>query len=569
MQGTEVEVDAPLRAGRVRRALWLATLAATLIGAVVRVGVVRWTDPWDTHHPDEHILPLEALAMWEGVTPREIGWPGSTTRLVLSAVAATQCVLEEGGRMWRQRAQPDRALEIVSAWIGRRYVDSKPLYRLGRTLSVVTGILQLIALAWALGRWVGPIGTVIGTLTIALSPVTVAYSQYVLADIAGLLFGTIALGLAANPTPRRAVVMAVLVGLAASSKFHFGLWIVTPLLCVWSGDRTAFPQRWPLSFLVVATVAAVVVTFVPWFVINPLLALKEFAGVVLVKIGHGSPLDHIPRNAAIIFGGFGALGWVGALAGAGSPRAWDRRFAAVVIPLLLATTALMLSATVFDRYGIVLLPGAAILAGLGWDEWLRHPRVVCRRGAAIALAICLIATTTSLVRSQGVVGEADVDVLVRNWLLANVGPGSRVALHDEMNAYLPRAADQLRACEERVTTASAYQEKWLVEGVKTSVADERPMESIVLDDEHFNAYWCRRELGVGNAFVFHVVTYHDEPRFGAVLERDAVNDFKTGGRQATGGVDVLVMNRRVDVRVPPVQVFRTARGQRMIYQRNE
>src|SRR5260221_7839974 len=103
-----------------------------------------------------------------------------------------------------------------------------------------------------------------------------------------------------------------------------------------------------------------------------------------------------------------------------------------------------------------------------------------------------------------------------------------------MNAYLPRTAGQLRACAERVTTASAYQEKWLVEGIKTSVADQRPMESMVLDDERFNAYWCRRELGVGSPSGFRVVTYHDEPRFGAVLEREAVNDFRTSARLAGG-----------------------------------
>src|SRR5207248_10112213 len=110
------------------------------------------------------------------------------------------------------------------------------------------------------------------------------------------------------------------------------------------------------------TAAWVVVTFVPWFLMNPLLALKEFAGVVLVKIGHGSPFRHMPTNVVIIFGGFGPLGWFGALASARRPDAHDRsRFAPVVISLLLATLALVLSATVFDRYGIVLLPGAAIL----------------------------------------------------------------------------------------------------------------------------------------------------------------------------------------------------------------
>jgi hypothetical protein len=120
---------------------------------------------------------------------------------------------------------------------------------------------------------------------------------------------------------------------------------------------------------------------------------------------------------------------------------------------------------------------------------------------------------------------------------------------------------------EHIATAPAYREKWLVEGVKTLATDTRPMESMVLTDERFAAYWCRRELGVGNSTGFRIVRYHDEPRFGAVLERDAIDDFRTGAHEATGGVDVLVMNRSIGSGVPPAQVFLTARGQRMIYRR--
>ena len=563
------DVTAPPRTERRwTNAIWLATIAAVLVGALVRINVVRWAEPWTPHQPDEHILPLEALATWEGITPREVGWPGSTSRLVISAVAAVQCATEAGGEMWRQRGRPDRALEVVSQWIANRYVDEQSLYRLGRTLSIVTGILQLIVLVWALQQWVGPIGTLVGTLAIALSPVTVAYSQYVLADIAGLLFGTIAIGLAAKPTPQRVIAMAALVGLAASSKFHFGLWVMTPLLCIWMGDSSVFPRKRRLTLLTVATTALVVLLLVPWFLMNPLLALKEFVGVVLVKIGHGSRLGGLSHNVAIIFGAFGAIGWLGALAGAALTGGRDeRRFAPVIIPLVPATTALVLSATIFDRYGIVLFPGAVIITGLGWDEWLRHPRLVVRRSAAVVLAVALIATTTSLVRSQRVVGEADVDVLVRDWILAHVSPGSRVAVHDEMNAYLPRVADELRECVEHVKTAAAYQQKWLVEGVRTSAGDSRPMESMVLNDERFNAYWCRRELDVANPNGFRVVAYHDDRRFDAILERDAVDDFRTGAHLPPGVADVLVMNRHVDVGAPPVQTFETARGTRVIYRR--
>jgi hypothetical protein len=565
MQATEIE--APQMAAQVpARTLWRLTIAAILVGAVVRIGVVWWTDPWDTHHPDEHILPLEAVALWEGVTPREVGWPGSTTRVIHSVVEASQCALEEGRAMWAERARPDRALAIVTAWISRRYVAPQPLYRMGRAISVITGTLQLIAVAWALSQWMGPIGTLIGTLAMALSPVVVAHSQYVLADITGLLFGTVALGLAARPTPRRAIAMAALVGLAASSKFHFGLWITTPLLCVFFGDRAVFRRKLLVSIAVVTTTAFVVVALVPWFVTNPLLALKEFAGVVLVKVGHGSPLGRIPFHVLILFDAFGALGWVGVLASGGRLRAEDRRrFAPVAIPLLLATAALLLSAVVFDRYAMVLLPGAAILAGLGWDEWLGHSRVTIRR--SVLFAICLVAAIISLVRSQRVIGEADVDVLARNWIVANVPPGSRVAVHDEMNAYLPRAADELRACAEYVSTTPAYEEKWLVEGVKTSVADTKPMESMVLTDERFAAYWCQRELAAGNLNGFHIVTYHEELRFGSILERDAVNRFRGRAHHDVPPLDVLVMNRPVDVGVSPAQIFRTARGQRVIYRR--
>jgi hypothetical protein len=545
-----------------RSTLWWATLAAILLGAVVRIGVVGWTDPWETHHPDEHILPLEAMALWEGMTPREVGWPGSTTRLITSAVLGSQMLAEEGRGIWALRAQPDRALEIISTWTARRFVDPRPLYRTGRTLSVIAGILQLMAVTWALSRWVGPAGTLVGTLAVAISPVTVAYSQYVLADIEGLLFGTIAIGLAATPTPRRVLVMAALVGLAASSKFHFGLWLLTPLLCVWLGDRTVFPRKWLMSLGVVLTVAWVVVTLVPWFLMDPLLALKEFGGVVLVKVGHGSKLARMPRNLMIIFGGFGVVLSLGTLAGM---RALDashrRRFAPVVTPLLLASVALALMATVFDRYGLVLLPGAIIAAGFGWDSLLADPRVTVRRAGLAALTVCLVATTASLYRSQRTVGEVNVDVQLRNWIVANARSGAGVAVHDEMNAFLPRTLDQLRACADHVSTAAAYREKWRVEDIETAVSDIRPMESLLLTDERFTAHWCRRELGLANPAGFRVEPYHDAIRFGAVLESDAVNDFRNGR------IDVLVMNREVEVGRAPAAIFSTRSGRRVIYQR--
>src|SRR5215470_8816268 len=121
---------------RARRWWKAAILVVLLAGAAARAGVVFWTDPWGPHHPDEHILPLEALALWEGITPREVGWPGTTSRLVLSGVHAARLLVDEGDALWQRRSNPADALAVITKWIGEQYVDPTPLYKSGRLLSI-------------------------------------------------------------------------------------------------------------------------------------------------------------------------------------------------------------------------------------------------------------------------------------------------------------------------------------------------------------------------------------------------------------------------------------------------
>jgi len=554
---------------RLERALRSITIAAIIIGILVRLSVLSWSDPWGPHHPDEHILPLEALALWEGVAPQEEGWPGSTTFLVLSAASAVQYWAHEGSKMFRVRAEPQPALEDVTDWIGSRFVDPQANYRLGRSVSLITGILQLLAAAWALRQWVGPAGVAIGTLAVAIAPLVVSYSQFVLADITGLLFSTVLVGVLGKPTKRRLIAAGVLAGLAASSKFHFGLWLLAPPIAIWLAPDTTVRSKFWQTFCSLGLGAWVILTLVPWFWINPLLELKEIAGVVLVKVMPGSPLRHIPTNVAIYLGGLGALVWFGALCGVLSLRRTDlRRLAPILVTVGSGTVALTFSAVVFDRYGLSLMPGLTILAALGWERWLTLSNTNLRLVGATAFAICLAATSTNLIATERRNAELDVDVLVKRWILANVPRGKNVAIHNESNAFLPRMADQLLDCANAVRTPDAYEEKWLVEG---SVAPVRPdveaMQSVILNDELFHAYWCRRELQAQPDPGFKVITYHAEPRFGAVPEKDVLNEFRSGKTSLTDGIDVLVENRAVDVGVSPVQIFETRRGRRLIYVR--
>jgi len=182
------------------------------------------------------------------------------------------------------------------------------------------------------------------------------------------------------------------------------------------------------------------------------------------------------------------------------------------------------------------------------------------------LAACLISTTTTLWRSQRIAGETDVDVLAAQWVTAHVRPGSRVAVWEESNAFIPRTEAQLRECSEQTEGPAAYRQKWRLNGIN-DLGDAQPMRTAILNDEIFHAYWCRRELQARTEPGYFVIPYHTQPRFAALLETDVTDEFSTGQHGVTGGVDALVINRQLDVGMPPAQVLETRRGLRAIYVR--
>ena len=543
-----------------------ALVAALVLGALVRGGVVLWSTPWEPHHPDEHILPLEAIALWEGVTPREVGWPGTTMRVALSAALGGEFVWQRGAALWQTRGHPDKTVQLVSDWIGRQFVHPSLLFKTGRAIAVLMGIAQLLLLTYALLQWTGVAGTAVAVAAAALSPLAVSYSQFILADIAGLMFSTAIVGLAAAPNTGSIAAMAALAGFAAASKLHYGLWLVVPLMAAWTTSAT-IQARIRLVALVLLVGFGVILAAVPWLWTNPALALKEMLGVVGAKLPNNGAAVNVLRNALTMMTALGPI----VVAGLAGAAVFDLRALRRLLPLLVVmvagVAALLSSGVLFERYALVVLPAALVVAAVGWQAWLETPRAGFRIAGAVALLACLAITSVSLARAESIAAETDVDVLVRDWVVAHVASGSRVAVHDEMNVVIPRAAAQLRGCAAFVDTPAAYRAKWAVEGIDSaSIADE-PMRAMLLNDEMFAAYWCRRELVVHEGQEFYVIRYHDAPRFGAALEREVLDEFARGARERTGGIDVLVTNRNVEVGVQPAQVFETARGRRVIYRK--
>lgn len=538
------------------------------LGLALRLSYLAWQEPWTPHHPDEHILPAEAVALWEGVTPREVGWPASTTRLALSGLAAARWVVEDGSAVWAVRGEPGQMLERLARWIGHQIEDPAGMYQLSRALSLATGVSQLLLLWWALGRWTGRTGQAVGTLAAAVSPVAILHSQYVLADITGLLFATALIGVAARPDRRAVLMMGGLAGLAAASKLHFGIWLLAPLAASPGIPRTRGLQqsRNLLMAMTLTVFAGTMLLLVPWWLIDPFVAIKELAGVMGPKLDDPDRSGAILTKLSLLFGSTGWLCWFGGLLGLAALRRATTRVMVVLLPTALASLALLAAPITFDRYALVLMPGVLVLAALGWERVLTVARPRVRTAGWVVAASCLVLTSRQLVQSQRNAGEISVDVAAAQWITAHVPIGGRIALHNEWSVPLPRSAAALRACAEQADGGVAYREKWRALGWAAPDDVVQPMAGPLLTDERFAAYLCRRELGVRQDAGYTVVPYHDEPRFGAIPEADAIDAYLQG---STGpdAIDVLVLSHSADLPEPPAQVVRTSRGQRVIYMR--
>src|SRR5688572_22665463 len=112
---------------RVREARVNAVLVAVLATAFLVRGsfsfLHTWEHPYTIHNGDESMLPLEAVAWWEGVTPAEVGWPASTTRLLLGSVYAIAMVVTTPSVLPLDGQSFSGALNVFSDWTRAQWRD--------------------------------------------------------------------------------------------------------------------------------------------------------------------------------------------------------------------------------------------------------------------------------------------------------------------------------------------------------------------------------------------------------------------------------------------------------------
>ena len=343
---------------------------------------------------------------------------------------------------------------------------------------------------------------------------------------------------------RHAARLGVLAGLAAASKFHYGIWLLLPLAVFWLGAPRETPgsrQRLIATFALVAGFMVTLMAFVPWFWTNPPLALKEFTGVVLAKAAGGTRRTaSLLSNGSTVFVGLGVADTGGRDPGLPSPPAPTR-------------CARRLPAGGDGPVGGNSVRVSHRLRAL-WPGDVARPYPYSRRRVAVdgrappdARPRCADrpAGQSGLYQSVKALDEfrhRNSYHLAHEWMIAHLPDRASVVIYSEDNQFLPRTPDQLGQCEAYVETDAAYREKWLTNGVQVPADSGRPMRRAVLNDELFHAYLCARERLAPQSPAFVVHRFHPDRRFQTLDVPTLEREFRAGLSDPTRGFDAVLVH---------------------------
>ena len=559
MNGTVDDRPGPSRIG-----IGCALLALLVIALAVRANFVVdwfWQHPAEAHHTDEKFLPYEALALWEGVTPRELGWPASTLRVLLCGCYAIDLAATHPELHTRGGLRPAAIMDAVVGYTEEAVDDPSRLYAIGRWVSVIIGTLQVLFAYWAVRRWLSPPTGLLAALMCALAPIAVEYSQFVLADLLGVLFVTWLMGLLAvkpEDTPLRPTFIGALLGLAVASKYHFSLWLVPALLAVWMAPHTrSLGGRFRDTIKLGLAATAVYLMLVPWAWTNPVVVAKEFLATVFAKM---EPINARPvhplANLVLIFRVMGLLVVVGLVPGL--LVTWHRlgrRSLPILAVLGLGVLLIARAGDVYDRYGLLFFPAAVLVAAAGYAGLLASPQPILRFAGVAALGAALAVTGWQLAEAQRHIGGVESHAQAVAWLRENLRPGDRIAV-DSLNPQpLPRTPEQLTALIAESIGPDAYARKMQSNGYSANPAE--PMRQAVLGDELFRAHWLQRERAMRQPGEgYHVTLHSNDVLFNCISTAEAIAQFKQGLRERDKGFDALLLIKPADLGVEPVKVFR-------------
>lgn len=415
--------------------LW-PLLAVMLVAAAFSLWGIRKDLPY-TPEVDEptFAFPAARMAASGDLNPGWFGHPGSTMIYPLAGAYHLWHATAYGGHLLSADPRTFAAFESHGA----------PFYLLGRLLSVAYALMA-VRLVYKIGcRAFNQRVAVLATAWCALYPLNLAHVQMLRSDAAGLFFATLTLWLCLQvydrPSRRHLALAGLALGLGVSTRYFLA--VLAPVLVV----ATLLGHRRERSDLGSATLAAASgllvagATFLlstPYFLLDFATAGKHImAEARTTHLGADglTPLGNLVWYLTVAFPS--TMGWPQvALAAVGVTLVLVRRRAPQL--LLLGGAAVFLAgvsaqALHWPRWIIQILPvmslvaadallsGLAVAKSLGLAPIARQGLLVI--GVVVASWLPILESTQQNFRHAGY----STRVEAREWMIANLNPGARVA----------------------------------------------------------------------------------------------------------------------------------------------
>jgi 4-amino-4-deoxy-L-arabinose transferase-like glycosyltransferase len=334
---------------------------------------------------------------------------------------------------------------LSGSWHSLDQVSAAHFYLWARALTAAIGTATVFLLFQIGLRW-GARHALLGAGLLAVLPMHVRESHFVLTDVPATFFATLTflLSLVAHEkgTPKAFMWAGAAAGLTIATKYNAGIVLMMPLIAVW---MTLDAQRFKcLLWLLGGCIGAFLIA-APYTILDLPGFLNGFAGLTTYYRTRGSDVEpgwviyfkHLSTTMGwtatlLMIAGF-ILGIVRAVKGPGRVR-WTLL---VAFPFVYFVTVSG-RALIYGRYLLPMLPFVCLLAAIAvvsGVSLLRRfdiphtPRRLLITG--LTIAALLQPLVNSIAFDRDISGTSTQQVAYR-WILQNVPPGSRIAIekHD-------------------------------------------------------------------------------------------------------------------------------------------
>jgi 4-amino-4-deoxy-L-arabinose transferase-like glycosyltransferase len=425
--------------------LWVALMLAG--GAWFRFKGLDAGIPFDLGSDEPHVMERSVRILKTGdFNPHFFDYPGLYIYLQ-AIVGAARFLLGAMDGLWR-------SLDDVSA---------ANFYLWGRGLTATFGVAT-IAVTWRLGRRIDRLSGLVAALLLAVQPIHVRESHFVLTDVPMTFFVALTLLAAVRaverPSPRAWATAGAAAGLAAATKYTGAVVLIVPLVALLVARLSSF-DRLRQGAVVVVCAAGAFLLCAPYTVLDPAGFLNGFAALASAHAQGPPPaapawwtyVRHLQMN-------LGHAGFVAALASIGvaavrAARSGSSQTRAIwiccAVFVLVFYTVIAGQTLVYARYLLPLLPPLLVITGATVALLYRRLSTLrawgWRWSAVVAIVLAALVAGPPAARAHGWVtarAQHSTHRLAYDWILAHVPRTARVAIETTMNLPSPYYTHHVR-----------------------------------------------------------------------------------------------------------------------------